>query len=198
MLCTLLPLVCWRQAGQAGVGAAPGAIWQRHRHLHNVIFYLISHSKCNQKLMRALSCLADWQHDSALTPNINALHPNDAILKPSLCSYRNPIYNCVCERRRQTGSGCVFIVLLCVHERGEELHHLVTENGRETKSTAGTATKKEWWRREKRAEKREGKDRCDREGFNVYHTVWLYLGCLAGVTVQVCVCFWESGTRLRG
>jgi len=62
------------------VGAVPWAIWQRHRHLHNVIFYLITHPKCNQKLMRAQSCLADWQHDSALTPNTDVLHPNDAIL----------------------------------------------------------------------------------------------------------------------
>ena len=30
--------------------------------------------------MRAQSCLADWQHDSALTPNTDVLHPNDAIL----------------------------------------------------------------------------------------------------------------------
>jgi len=64
---------------KVGVRGAPAAIWQRHRHLHNVRFYLISHSKCNQKLMRALSCLADWQHDSAVTPNTAAPRPSDAI-----------------------------------------------------------------------------------------------------------------------
>lgn len=133
--CTLLPLVCWWKA-RWECGAAPGAIWQSHRHLHNVIFYLISHSKCNQKLMRALSCLADWQHDIALTPNTGALHPNDAILKPSLCSYTNTIHNaqrvCVCvsvcvERARvpQRKSGCV-----CVHR-----FHIVSPREREVISS---------------------------------------------------------------
>lgn len=94
------PPVCWG-GGKAGWerGAAPGAIWQRHRHLHNVIFYLISHSKCNQKLMRALSCLADWQHDIALTPNTGALHPNDAILKPTL--------RCFCTKHNSHLHACV-------------------------------------------------------------------------------------------
>lgn len=99
---TGFPLVLWRRVRWEG-GAAPEAIWQGQRHLHNVIFYLISHSKCNQKPMRALSCLADWQHDITLTPNTSALHPNDAILKPSLCSYTIHNYMCVCV------SVCVFL-----------------------------------------------------------------------------------------
>lgn len=77
-------------------GAAPEAIWQGHTHLHNVIFYLISHSKCNQKPMRARSCLADWQHDISLTPNTGALHPNDARVKPSLLPHKHRSRLCVC------------------------------------------------------------------------------------------------------
>lgn len=108
---TEFPLVLWRRVRWEG-GAAPEAIWQGHRHLHNVIFYLISHSKCNQKLMRALSCLADWQHDITLTPNTGALHPNDAILKPSWCSYSNTVHKCVCVDSRDCVRVCT-----CVSQR---------------------------------------------------------------------------------
>lgn len=92
-------LCCPRCAGGGRAGscrAAPGAIWQRLSHLHNVIFYLISPSKCNQKLMRAPSCLADWQHDIALTPNTATLHPNDPILKTMAATHNNNSYLCVC------------------------------------------------------------------------------------------------------
>lgn len=122
VLHTWLPLgvleAGWVRAGSWVRGAVPGAIWQRHTHLHNVVFYLISHSKCNQKLMRAPSCFGDWQHDSALTPYADVPHPNDAILKPSPCSYTNPTHNsrCVSEREGERDtegkwvSLCEFIV----------------------------------------------------------------------------------------
>lgn len=114
--------------GGGGGGAVPRAIWQRHRHLHNVIFYLISRSKCNQKLMRTPSCLADWQHDSALTPNTDAPHPNDAILKPPLCSYTYPIHISKCgsekeeeerakERGREGGKWVCASFGYCAHTR---------------------------------------------------------------------------------
>lgn len=72
--------------------------------------------------MRALSCLADWQHDSTLTPNTETPHPNDAILKRSLCSCTNPIhkYENLTDKDGQRDGDVVLISSpLCTHVRGK-------------------------------------------------------------------------------
>lgn len=72
--------------------------------------------------MRALSCLADWQHDIALTPNTATLHPNDAILKTMAVLLHKHNSACVCVRvcveGRESGVRALIVFILRVHARG--------------------------------------------------------------------------------
>lgn len=52
----------------------PGPYGERH-HLHNVIFYLIRHSKCDQNLMKIFMWKSDWWYMIALWPKMRPLHP---------------------------------------------------------------------------------------------------------------------------